>query len=282
MFDFVGSADVCRELNRRKFFCDHRPGAGIRIAPHFYTKPEEIDLFFAELKKIRGGAATITTTIASTIGQPPDGAPGALHAARVEARVGRCVTADAGVGWRHLGRSTPLPDSSTSSGAPGSCGDVMRSVSVTVPTRVGWNPTLNATVSFGCSIVGKFGLSIENGVRIIGGSSCERRRVAVLDHDALAVVAEQVHGDLAEVERGRCDRAAAVDELRADVGRRARLVGDIGVPDQRVVERCTTFCRCGVTATVAVAPVDSELGYTDGRRDRQLERRSARLRASAA
>jgi kynureninase len=56
VFDFVGSADVCRELNRRKFFCDHRPGVGIRIAPHFYTKPEEIELFFGELKKIRSGA----------------------------------------------------------------------------------------------------------------------------------------------------------------------------------------------------------------------------------
>ena len=55
VFDFVGSADVCRELNRRKFFCDHRPGAGIRIAPHFYTKPEEIDLFFGEIKAIRSG-----------------------------------------------------------------------------------------------------------------------------------------------------------------------------------------------------------------------------------
>jgi kynureninase len=56
VFDFVGSADVCRELNRRKFFCDHRPGVGIRIAPHFYTKPEEIELLFAEIKKVRGGA----------------------------------------------------------------------------------------------------------------------------------------------------------------------------------------------------------------------------------
>jgi kynureninase len=56
VFDFVGAADVCRELNRRKFYCDHRPGAGIRIAPHFYTKREEIDLFFGELKKIRSGS----------------------------------------------------------------------------------------------------------------------------------------------------------------------------------------------------------------------------------
>ena len=54
VFDFVGAADVARELNRRRFFCDHRPGVGIRIAPHFYSKAEEIDLFFGELKKIRG------------------------------------------------------------------------------------------------------------------------------------------------------------------------------------------------------------------------------------
>ena len=54
VFDFVGAADVSRELNRRRFFCDHRPGVGIRIAPHFYTKAEEIDLFFAEVKSIRG------------------------------------------------------------------------------------------------------------------------------------------------------------------------------------------------------------------------------------
>jgi kynureninase len=54
VFDFVGAADVCRELNRRRFFCDHRPGVGLRIAPHFYTKAEELELFFAEVKKIRG------------------------------------------------------------------------------------------------------------------------------------------------------------------------------------------------------------------------------------
>ena len=58
VFDFVGAADVCRELNRRAFFCDHRPGVGIRIAPHFYTKPSEIELFFGELKKIRSGSST--------------------------------------------------------------------------------------------------------------------------------------------------------------------------------------------------------------------------------
>lgn len=55
VFDFVGSADVARELNRRRFFCDHRPGAGIRIAPHFYNTDEEIDVFFEELDRVRLG-----------------------------------------------------------------------------------------------------------------------------------------------------------------------------------------------------------------------------------
>jgi kynureninase len=54
VFDFVGAADVARELNLRRFFCDHRPGVGIRIAPHFYTKEEEISLFFEELQKVQG------------------------------------------------------------------------------------------------------------------------------------------------------------------------------------------------------------------------------------
>jgi len=56
VFDFVGSADVARELNRRRFFCDHRPGAGIRIAPHFYNTAEETDLFFEEVDRIRKGS----------------------------------------------------------------------------------------------------------------------------------------------------------------------------------------------------------------------------------
>jgi len=55
VFDFVGAAEVARELNRRRFFCDHRPGAGIRIGPHFYTKDEEVGLFFSEIDAIRKG-----------------------------------------------------------------------------------------------------------------------------------------------------------------------------------------------------------------------------------
>ncbi|HJZ85112.1 MAG TPA: aminotransferase class V-fold PLP-dependent enzyme [Polyangia bacterium] len=52
-FDFDGSGEVARELNRRKFFCDHRPQCGIRVSPHFYTTDEEVDRFMEEVDRIR-------------------------------------------------------------------------------------------------------------------------------------------------------------------------------------------------------------------------------------
>lgn len=53
VFDFVGAADVVRELCRRRFFCDFRPGAGVRVGPHFYNSDEELVAFFQELHQIR-------------------------------------------------------------------------------------------------------------------------------------------------------------------------------------------------------------------------------------
>ena len=55
VFDFPAAASVARELNARHFYCDHRPGAGIRISPHFYNSDEEVELFFAEVDRIRRG-----------------------------------------------------------------------------------------------------------------------------------------------------------------------------------------------------------------------------------
>lgn len=53
IFDFVGAAEVVRELGRRRFFCDYRPGAGVRVGPHFYNGDEELLAFFHELQQIR-------------------------------------------------------------------------------------------------------------------------------------------------------------------------------------------------------------------------------------
>ena len=47
------AAAITKELIRREFIVDFRPGAGVRISPHFYTKDEELDLVIEEMKNIR-------------------------------------------------------------------------------------------------------------------------------------------------------------------------------------------------------------------------------------
>ena len=49
------AAAITKELIRREFIVDYRPGAGVRISPHFYTKDEELELVVGEMKKIRDG-----------------------------------------------------------------------------------------------------------------------------------------------------------------------------------------------------------------------------------
>jgi len=49
------AAAITKELIRHEFIVDYRPGAGVRISPHFYTKDEELDLVIGEMKKIRDG-----------------------------------------------------------------------------------------------------------------------------------------------------------------------------------------------------------------------------------
>ena len=51
------AAALTKELVRREFIVDYRPGAGVRISPHFYTKDEELELIIAEMKKIRDTSA---------------------------------------------------------------------------------------------------------------------------------------------------------------------------------------------------------------------------------
>ena len=51
------AAAITKELIRREFIVDYRPGAGVRISPHFYTTDEELQLVIAEMKKIRDAKA---------------------------------------------------------------------------------------------------------------------------------------------------------------------------------------------------------------------------------
>jgi len=55
------AAAITKELIRREFIVDYRPGAGVRISPHFYTKDEELELIVAEMKTIRDTHAFAAT-----------------------------------------------------------------------------------------------------------------------------------------------------------------------------------------------------------------------------
>ena len=47
------AAAITRELINREFIVDYRPGAGVRISPHFYNTDEELGLVIKEMKTIR-------------------------------------------------------------------------------------------------------------------------------------------------------------------------------------------------------------------------------------
>jgi kynureninase len=52
VIDVPNGAAVAEELIRRGVIIDHRPDAGIRIAPHFYSTDEEIDRAVETLEEI--------------------------------------------------------------------------------------------------------------------------------------------------------------------------------------------------------------------------------------
>ena len=43
---------IQRRLSRREFLLHYRPGAGVRLSPHFYSKDEEIALTVREIAAI--------------------------------------------------------------------------------------------------------------------------------------------------------------------------------------------------------------------------------------
>ena len=50
--DVPEGEEVTRELARREVLVDYRPNAGIRIAPHFYTADDELELAIQEIRAI--------------------------------------------------------------------------------------------------------------------------------------------------------------------------------------------------------------------------------------
>ena len=56
--DVPNGYEVTEELLRRDYLVDYRPGAGIRIAPHFYTNDEELELVIREIQSIAAVCAS--------------------------------------------------------------------------------------------------------------------------------------------------------------------------------------------------------------------------------
>ncbi len=61
IFDVPNGKEVTAELLRRDILVDYRPGAGIRIAPHFYTSDEELEQSIQEIRSI---SSTLRSTVA--------------------------------------------------------------------------------------------------------------------------------------------------------------------------------------------------------------------------
>lgn len=55
--DLDHALEVSRELNARDVVVDYRPGAGIRMSPHFYTTDEELDQAFDAIDEILASRA---------------------------------------------------------------------------------------------------------------------------------------------------------------------------------------------------------------------------------
>lgn len=51
-FDVPHGAEVARELLARDVVVDYRPGAGIRVAPHFYTSDDELETAVGQIDEI--------------------------------------------------------------------------------------------------------------------------------------------------------------------------------------------------------------------------------------
>jgi kynureninase len=54
--DFPNAEAVSKELIARRFIIDYRPGAGIRIAPHWYTADDECEAIMDQIASLRVGA----------------------------------------------------------------------------------------------------------------------------------------------------------------------------------------------------------------------------------
>ena len=49
--------EISQSLKSLDILCDYRPGAGIRLSPHFYNRDDELDAAIAAIGEIRATGA---------------------------------------------------------------------------------------------------------------------------------------------------------------------------------------------------------------------------------
>ena len=59
ILDIPDGKEVTKELARREILVDYRPGAGVRIAPHFYTTEEELSHTMESIQAVAGQASLL-------------------------------------------------------------------------------------------------------------------------------------------------------------------------------------------------------------------------------
>ena len=55
--DIENGYEISKCLKSRDILCDYRPGAGIRLSPHFYNRDDELDLAIAAIGEIQASGA---------------------------------------------------------------------------------------------------------------------------------------------------------------------------------------------------------------------------------
>jgi kynureninase len=61
VIDVPNGYEITKELARRDYLVDYRPGAGIRLAPHFYSTDDELELVIKEIKSFSVPTSALRT-----------------------------------------------------------------------------------------------------------------------------------------------------------------------------------------------------------------------------
>ena len=60
VMDVANGYEIVKDMSARDILVDYRPGAGIRVTPHFYTTDEEVEVVMREIRQTADRLATVS------------------------------------------------------------------------------------------------------------------------------------------------------------------------------------------------------------------------------